>query len=89
MNDAEAQFAARLAEELELVVGPAIAVDDVDLIVGDGASKVTVTLRVGDQVETIEAVGRDVLSLYQPIVRQAAETRLAAAYRRLLFTGKP
>jgi hypothetical protein len=87
--DAEGQFAARIAEDLEFVVGPAIAVDDVDLVVGDGASKVTVTLRVGDQVETIEAVGRDVLSLYQPIVRQAAETRLAAAYRRLLIGGKP
>ena len=89
MNDAESQFAARIAEDLEQVVGPGIAVDDVDLVVGDGAAKVTVTLRVGDQVEKIEAVGRNVLTLYEPIVRQAAETRLAAAYRRLLTGGEP
>ena len=84
MNDAEEQFAARIAEDLARVVGPGIAVDDVDLVVDEGAAKVTATLRVGDQVETIEAVGHDVLSLYQPVVRQAAETRLAAAFRRLL-----
>ena len=89
MNDAESQFAARIAEDLARVVGPAIVVDDVDLVVGEGAAKVIATLRVGDQVETIEAVGDDVLSLYQPVIRQAAETRLAAAYRRLLIGGKP
>jgi hypothetical protein len=50
---------------------------------------VTARLRSGDEVETIEAVGPDVLSLYGPIVRQAAETRLAAAYRRLLIGGEP
>jgi hypothetical protein len=87
VNDAEEQFAARIAEDLELVLGPGIAVDDVDLVVGEGAAKVTATLRVGDQVETIEAVGRDVLSLYQPVIRQAAETRLAAAYRQMLNLG--
>jgi len=84
VNDAEEQFAVRIAEDLALVVGPAMVVDAVDLTVGDGAAKVTVALRVGDEVETIEAVGRDVLSLYQPIVRQAAETRLAAAFRQVV-----
>ncbi len=89
MNDAEERFSARLAEDLERVVGPAMAVDGVELEVDDGAARVTARLRIGDEVETIEAVGPDVLSLYGPIVRQAAETRLAAAYRRLLIGGKP
>ena len=89
MNDAEERFSARLAEDLERVVGPAMAVDDVELEVDDGAARVTARLRIGDQVETIEAAGPDVLSLYGPIVRQAAETRLAAAYRRLLIGGEP
>jgi len=89
VNDAEEQFAARIAEDLELVVGPAIALDHVDLVVGDGAAKVTVTLRLGDQAETIQAVGPNILTLYEPIVRQAAEMRLAAAYRRLLIGGEP
>jgi hypothetical protein len=89
MNDAEEQFAGRLAEDLAQVVGPAMAVDDVELAVDDGAARVTARLRSGDEVETIEAVGPDVLSLYGPIVRQAAETRLAAAYRRLLIGGEP
>jgi hypothetical protein len=84
MNDAEEQFAARIAEDLALVVGPAMVLDDVDLVVGDGAATVTATLRLGDQVETIQAVGPDVLSLYEPIVRQAAETRLALAWRQLV-----
>jgi hypothetical protein len=89
MNDAEERFAARLGEDLERVVGPAMAVDDVELEVDDGAARVTARLRIGDEVETIEAAGSDVLSLYGPIVRKAAETRLAAAYRRLLIGGKP
>ena len=89
MNDAELQFAERIAEELEVVVGPGIAVEDVELTVGDGAARVVATLRFPGGVATIEATGNDVLSLYQPIVRQAAETRLAAAYRRLLIGGKP
>jgi hypothetical protein len=88
MNDAEEQFATRVAEDLERVVGPAIVVDHVDLLVGDGTAQVTATLRVGDRTETIQAVGRDVLSLYGPIVRQAAETRLALAYRAMLTTER-
>ena len=86
MNDAEERFAARITEDLEHVVGPAMVVDDVELLVGDDAARVTATLRIGDRAATIEAVGRDVLSLYQPLIRQAAETRLALAYRAMLTT---
>ena len=68
MNDAEEQFAARLAEDLERVLGVGIAIDDLDLQVGDGTARVTATLLIGDRVETIEAVGSDALALYRPII---------------------
>jgi hypothetical protein len=84
MNDAEQQFAARLGEDLERVVGPGISIDDLDLHIGDGVAKVSATLRVGTRSETIEALGRDALSLYEPLLRQAAETRLAEGFRQLV-----
>jgi hypothetical protein len=84
MNDAEERFAARLAEDIERVLGVGIVVDDVDLTIGDGTAKVVATLLIGDRVETIQAVGRDVLSLYRPIVERAAEVRLASAFWQII-----
>jgi hypothetical protein len=84
MNDAEEQFAARLAEDLERVLGVGIAIDDIDLQVGDGTARVTATLLIGDRVETIEAVGSDALALYRPIIEQAAKVRLASAWWQLV-----
>jgi hypothetical protein len=84
MNDAEERFAERLAEDLERVLGVGIAIDDVDVQVGDGSAKVTAILLIGDRIETIEAVGHDVLALYRPIVRRAAEIRLQSAWWQLV-----
>jgi hypothetical protein len=84
VNDAEERFAERLAEDLERVLGVGIAIDDVDLEVGDGAARVTATLLIGDRVETIEAAGPDALSLYRPIVEEAAKARLASAWWQLV-----
>ena len=84
MNDAEERFAERLAEDLERVLGAGIAIDDVDLHVGDGEARVRATLLIGERVETIEASGSDVLSLYRPIVERAAELRLASAFWRMI-----
>jgi hypothetical protein len=84
MNDAEEQFAARLAEDLERVLGVGIAIDDVDLTIGDGTAKVVATLLIGDRVEAIEATGDDVLSLYRPILERAAELRLASAFWQMI-----
>jgi hypothetical protein len=84
VNDAEERFAERLAEDLERVLGAGIAIDDVDLHVGDGESSVRATLLIGERVETIEASGSDILSLYRPIVERAAELRLASAFWRMI-----
>ncbi len=86
MNDAEAQFAARLADELGLVLGPEIEIDAVELETGSTGrgARARATLRAGGRVETIEVVGTDVLGLYGPLVRRAAETRLRDAFVRVV-----
>ena len=86
MNDAEARFAERLADELGPVVGPALRIDGVELTVGSVAH-VVATVRVGPRAETIEATAGDVLGLYRPIVERAAELRLGDAFRRVV--GSP
>jgi hypothetical protein len=84
VNDAEQRFADRLADDLQRVLGVGIAIDDVDLEVGDGSARVTATLLIGERVETIEAVGRDLLALYRPIIQRAAEIRLQSAWWQLV-----
>jgi len=84
MNDAEERFAERLAEDLDRVLGVGLAIDDIELEVGEETAHVKATLLVGERIETIEASGRNVLSLYRPIIERAAELRLAAAYWRMV-----
>lgn len=85
MNDAEERFAERLAEDLARVLGIGIVVDDVELEVVDGGqASVTATLIAGPRLETIEAHGESILALYEPIIRRAAELRLADAYWRMI-----
>jgi len=84
MNDAEERFAERLAEDLDRVLRVGLATDDIELEVGDGAANVRAARLIGEKVETIEAWGRDVLSLYCPIIERAAELRLAAAFWRMV-----
>ena len=86
MNDAEARFAERLAEDLDRVLGAGIAIDDVEIEAGEpgGNARVRATLLVGERIETIEAVGTDVLALYRPILERAAQMRLASAWWRLV-----
>ena len=85
MNDAEERFAERLADDLARVLGIGIVVEDIELTVEDGgAASVTATLLAGPRLETIEAHGESVLALYEPIIRRAAEIRLADAYWRMI-----
>jgi hypothetical protein len=87
MNDAEERFAERLADDIERVLGVGIAIGDIELDVGDGTAKVAATLLIGERVETIEAVGEDVLALYRPIVERAAEMRLRTAFWQMVGPG--
>jgi hypothetical protein len=85
MNDAEERFAERLAEDLARVLGIGIVVEDVALDVAeDGEATVTATLLAWPRLETIEARGESILALYEPIIRRAAELRLADAYWRMI-----
>ena len=84
MNDAEAQFAERLADDLEQVLGAGIAVDDVELTTADGAATVRATLLVEGRVESIEVSGPNVVALYRPLIERAAEIRLGAAFWRMV-----
>ena len=86
MNDAETQFAERLAEDIARVLGVGIVVGDIELEVGEAGrgARVTATLLAGPRAETIEAVGASVLDLYEPIVRRAAEVRLQDAFWQMI-----
>ena len=87
MNDAEEQFAARLAEDLEKVLGAGIAIDDVELSTGADVARVRATLLVEGRVETIEAEAPDILALYRPVIERVAELRLGAAFWRMVGPG--
>jgi hypothetical protein len=87
MNDAEEQFAERLAVDLEHVLGAGIAIDDIELTHDEGVARVRATLLVEGRVETIEAEAPDDVALYRPIIERAAELRLGAAFWRMIGPG--
>ncbi|HLQ48020.1 MAG TPA: hypothetical protein VK233_03550 [Candidatus Dormibacteraeota bacterium] len=84
MNDAEAQFADRLAEDIGRVLGVGIAIDDIELAVGDAEAHVVATLLIDGRVEEIRADGPDLTSLYRPLIERAAELRLASAFWQMI-----
>jgi hypothetical protein len=84
MNDAEAQFAERLAEDIGRVLGVGIAIDDIELAVGDAEAHVVATLLIDGRVEAIRADGPDLISLYRPLIERAAELRLASAFWQMI-----
>lgn len=85
MNDAEEQFAARLAEDLDRVLGAGLAVDDIELEAPEGGpARARATLLIEGRIETIEVEAEDVLGLYRPLVERAAEIRLGAAFWRMI-----
>jgi hypothetical protein len=83
MTDAEAAFAARLAEDLERVLGEGIAIADLELH-GEGPVRIRAACLVDGSVREIEGTGETSLEAYQELVRQAAELRLAAAWWRIV-----
>lgn len=84
MNDAEEQFAARLAADLERVLGAGLAIDDLELTAAGHDAHVRATILVDGRIETIEAAAPDVLGLYRPLMERAAELRLGAAFWRMI-----
>ncbi|HZC32400.1 MAG TPA: hypothetical protein VE640_03840 [Candidatus Bathyarchaeia archaeon] len=84
MNDAEAAFAERLAEDLDRVFGAGFAVDDIELSTEDGGARVQATLLIEGRVETVVLAAPDVLSLYRPLMERAAELQLRGAFWRMV-----
>jgi hypothetical protein len=84
MNDAEHQFAKRLGEDLERVLGAGLAVDDIELSATGDEASVRATLLVEGRIETIEVSGPDVVALYRPVMERAAELRLRSAFWRIV-----
>ncbi|MEO5939888.1 MAG: hypothetical protein ABIZ72_03085 [Candidatus Limnocylindrales bacterium] len=87
MNDAERQFAERLAEDLDRVLGAGLAIDDLELTAGASDSHVRATILIDGRIETIEATAPDVVGLYRPLLERAAEVRLGAAFWRMVGPG--
>lgn len=87
MNDAESRFAARLAEDLDQVLGGGLVIDDLELSAGETECHVRATLLIEGRIETIEATAPDVVGLYRPLMERAAEVRLGAAFWRMVGPG--
>ena len=83
MNDAEAQLAERLAEDLERVLGAGILVQDLE-IAGDGPVTIRAACLVDGTVRDIEATGELAVDAMSQVIRLAAEVRLSAAFWRMV-----
>lgn len=84
MNDAEQQFADRLAVDLERVLGAGIAVDDVEITSPGGEAHIRAVILIDGRMETIEVSAPSVPELYRPLIEHAAELRLGAAFWRIV-----
>jgi hypothetical protein len=83
MNDAEAQLAARLAEDLERVLGTGILVEDLE-IEGDGPVTIHVACLVEGHAREIHAEGESAIDAMSSVIRLAAEMRLQAAFWQIV-----
>lgn len=83
MNDAEALLAARLAKDLERVLGTGILVEDLELT-GDGPVTIKVACLVDGQAREIRAEGEHAADAASAVIRAAAELRLAGAFWQII-----
>jgi hypothetical protein len=86
MNEADARFAERLAEELEPILGPEIVLDELDL--GDAEallSRIHAVCLFAGGSESLEAVGETRLEAYNKLVLAVAELRITVAVRHMMF----
>ena len=85
MTEAQARFADRLAEEVQAVLGPSIAIETVE-ISGDGPVTIIANCRTADRLEAVTGRGPTLLDASRDLITAAAEHRLGAAWHRLLET---
>jgi hypothetical protein len=84
VTDAEERFAERLADDLQRVLGVGIAIDELSVSADDHRARLEASLLIGSHVERIEMEAQDLLGLYEPVVRRAAELRLGAAFWQMV-----
>lgn len=83
MTEAQTRFADRLAEEVEAVLGPTIAIEAVSII-GDGPVSIVAQCRLSDGTREVAAQGATLLEASRALITAAAEFRLGVAWRRLI-----
>ncbi len=83
MSDADERFAARLADDLERVLGEGILVTELE-IGRDGGVAIHLACLVEGQVREIDVRAEDLLDAYRQVVRAAAELRLAGAWWQMV-----
>ncbi len=83
MNDAEARLAARLASDLERILGTGILIEDLE-IGGDGPVRIKVACLVDGGSREIRAQGESALEAISDVIRLAAELRLTAAFWQIV-----
>ncbi|MFL5726450.1 MAG: hypothetical protein ACJ765_03880 [Chloroflexota bacterium] len=85
MTEADARFAARLAEDLERILGTGIILDELDLGPDEQApARIRAICLFDGRSEVLEADGETRLEAYNRLVTAAAELRLAIATRNMI-----
>lgn len=85
MTEAQAQFAGRLAEEVQAVLGPSITIEIV-AITGEGPVSIVADCRTDGRLDAIVGRGATLLDASRDLITAAAELRLGAAWQRLMGT---
>jgi hypothetical protein len=85
MNEADEQFAARLADELGRILGTGIILQELDLGPTEGEpAHIRAVCLFDGRSEILEAQGETRLEAYNLLVRAAAELRLTIAARNMI-----
>jgi hypothetical protein len=83
VNDAEAQLAGRLAQDLERILGTGILIEDLE-IQGEGPVTISVACLVDGRSREIHAEGESAIDAMSNVIRLAAELRLEGAFWQLV-----
>jgi len=84
VNDAEEQFAERVANDLRRTFGIGIAVQGLEITERDGLKHVAVSILFDGRIETAEAWAPDDAALYRLLMSRAIELWRVSAFSGLI-----
>jgi len=84
MTEAEAQFAERLAGDLEQALGEGTIVTDVEIEMDERTTTIHLACLVEGQVRVVEVTGATPAVAYREAMRAAADLRLAGAWWQIV-----